>query len=152
VPPLRNPAGEYGVDPEAAEAAEAAEACLEAAELAFATKLETDRDGAPEALDVLALVAFSTASLIAVSTAFVNNPIMYSRSCPNSVKRRESNTLFLAMVAGVTASDTSSTERLSSPGKYRKTNSIKDGSSVCDTLGTLAFAIYLLLSLNRWAF
>ena len=148
MPPFRNPAGEYGVDPEAAEAAEAAEACLEAGE-AFATKLETDRDGAPEALDVLAPVAFSTASLIAVSTAFVNNPIMYSRSCPNSVKRRESNTLFLAMVAGVTASDTSSTERLSSPGKYRKTNSIKDGSSVCDTLGTLAFAIYLLLSLNR---
>ena len=52
------------------------------------------------------------------------------------------------MVAGVTASDTSSTERLSSPGKYCKTNSIKDGSSVCDTLGPLAFAIYHLISLR----
>ena len=52
------------------------------------------------------------------------------------------------MVAGVTASDTSSTERLNSPGKYRKTNSIKDGSSVCDTLGPLAFAIYHLISLR----
>ena len=157
MPPLENPIRGEGTEAaedclEAAEAAEAAEDCLEAAadidaDPSFATKLEADRDGAPEALDVLAVVAFSTALSIAVSTAVVNNPTMYSRSCPNCTLRSLSRISFLAIVAGVTASAASSTDRLSSPGKYRNTNSIKDGSSVCDLLGTLAFAIYLPMSL-----
>ena len=164
MPPLENPIRGEGTEAaeDCLEAAEAAEDCLEAAEAAedcleaaadidadpsFATKLEADRDGAPEALDVLAVVAFSTALSIAVSTAVVNNPTMYSRSCPNCTLRSLSRISFLAIVAGVTASAASSTDRLSSPGKYRNTNSIKDGSSVCDLLGTLAFAIYLPMSL-----
>ena len=81
MPPLENPIRGEGTEAaeDCLEAAEAAEDCLEAAadidaDPSFATKLEADRDGAPEALDVLAVVAFSTALSIAVSTAVVNNP------------------------------------------------------------------------------